>query len=59
MAASQRKEAQIAVRFTPDELDAIRQTAAQERRTVADTVRLIISDAIAARRAAQQQGQAA
>ncbi len=52
----QRKEHQLAVRFTPDELQAIKATAEQERRTMADTVRVLVADSIAARRAQQQQG---
>ena len=54
----QRREKQVAVRFTPDGFRAIKETAAEERRTIADCVRVLVSDAIAARRA-QQQSEAA
>lgn len=51
---SQRKEHQLAIRVTSDELEAIGETAKRQRRTISDTVRLLLADAIAAQRQQQQ-----
>ena len=53
MHLKERKAKQVVLRLTPALHAAIEETAAEERRTVADTVRLIVIDAIEARRAAR------
>lgn len=59
MHLKERKAKQVVLRLTPTLLAAIEETAAQERRTVADTLRIIVEDALVARRAAHTGSQVA